>query len=104
MFRSNKRQVIQQMRQANKVMMEAVGKAGQGVVKMNAPVDTGALRDSIQYQVDDTSIVIGSDLVSEDYPIFVEKGSSRTPAQPYIGTLLDNMNMLKSVAERNYKL
>ena len=103
-YKSNKRQVIQRMRRANENMLDAVGRAGKSIVRANTAVDTGALRDSIDYKTDDKSVHIGSTLTDEDYPIFVEKGTSRMPAQPYIGTLLNNTSQLKSVAERNYKL
>lgn len=104
-YKSNRRQVKQRMTTAKKTMLEAVGKAAEGYVKLNAPVDTGALRDSIAYKTDDDSVYVGSTLVSEIYPIVVEKGSSTQPAQPYISTgIMNNLGSLRTIAERNYKL
>lgn len=104
-FKSNKKQVISRMRDANRNMLEAVGKAGEGHVKLNTAVDTGALRDSISYNVDDDGVYVGSTLTSEDYPIFVEKGTVNMAAQPYISTgIMNNLSNLRKVAEKNYKL
>lgn len=104
-YKSNKKQVLKAMDGAKKNMLEALGKAGEGFVKLAAPVDTGALRDSIDYKVDGDSVLVGSTLTSEDYPIYLEKGTSRQGAQPYIHPgIHDNISQLKSIAERNYKL
>jgi HK97 gp10 family phage protein len=104
-YKSNRKQVKQALDNAKNNTLEAIGKAGQGYVKLLAPVDSGALRDSISYSVDDNSVLVGSDLVSEDYPVYQEKGTSKQKAQPYIQPgIYDNINALKKIAERNYKL
>lgn len=104
-YKSNRREVKRRMQTANKNVLEAIGKAAEGYVKLNTPVDTGALRDSIAYKTDESSVYVGSTLTSEDYPLYVEKGTSRMPAQPYISTgVMNNLNSLRSIAERNYKL
>lgn len=104
-FKSHRKQVKQAMDNAQKNMLEAVGKAGEGYIKLMAPVDTGALRDSISYKVDETSVLVGSTLTSEDYPVYQEKGTSIQPAQPYIHPgIHKNLSKLKKIAERNYKL
>jgi|SRR5690625_875098 len=104
-FQSNKREVKARMKRANRNMLEAVGKAGEGYVKLLAPVDTGALRDSIAYKVTDDSVYVGSTLTSEDYPLYQEKGTRKMPAQPYIepGIML-NLGSLRNIAKRNYNL
>jgi len=104
-FRSNKRQVKQRMQKANERMLNAVGIAAREHVKLLTPVDTGMLRASIGYASDDKSVIVGSELTTEDYPVYVELGTSRMDAQPYIepGIKLNRSN-LKKVAERNYKL
>ncbi|WP_200415940.1 HK97-gp10 family putative phage morphogenesis protein [Virgibacillus salexigens] len=104
-YKSNRKEVKQRMDMAQKLMLEALGKAGEGYVKLNTPVKTGALRGSIAYKTDKTSVSIGSTLTSEDYPIYIEKGTSKAPAQPYISTgILGNASQLKKIAEANYKL
>src|SRR5690625_1327456 len=112
-YRSNRREIKQRMNNANKVMLEAIGRAGKGYVKAVTPVGQyeggrvgGALRDSIDYQiVDDKEVYIGSTLTSEDYPIFVHEGTRFMAAQPYINDgVLTNLSSLRSIAQRNYKL
>ena len=104
-YKSNRKQVKREMDRAKKMMLEAVGRAGTGYVKANTAVDTGALRQSIDFHVDGDSLFIGSTLTSEDYPIFIEKGTSRMSAQPYIYPgIYDNFKQLKKIAEGNYKL
>lgn len=55
------------------------------VAKQKAPVDTGRLRDSIYGRVkkngNDVVILIGSDV---HYAVYVEMGTSKMRAQPYI--------------------
>lgn len=112
-YTSNRREVKQRMDNANKVMLEAIGRAAVGYVKAVTPVGQyddgrvgGALRDSIDYQVvDEKEVYIGSTLTSEDYPIYVHQGTSRMAAQPYINDgVLRNLMALRSIAKKNYKL
>nr|AUN37290.1 hypothetical protein [uncultured bacterium] len=52
------------------------------IAKQLAPVDTGALRDSIGADpVDSLTVRVGSDM---PYAPYVEYGTSRSPAQPYL--------------------
>jgi HK97 gp10 family phage protein len=54
------------------------------------PVDTGTLRDSIDIlEQGDDYVVIGTDL---EYAAYVEFGTSRMSAQPYIGPAADAMS------------
>src|SRR5690242_12914846 len=46
-----------------------------------APVKTGALKGSLKLIVNDDSVVIGSDL---DYSVYVELGTSKMQARPYL--------------------
>jgi HK97 gp10 family phage protein len=46
------------------------------------PVDTGKLRDSISKEVNGMNVTVGPRGV--DYAAFVEYGTSRGPAQPYV--------------------
>lgn len=105
MYKSNRNEVKRRMNDANNNVLEAIGKAAEGYVKLNTAVDTGALRDSITYKVDDKSVYVGSGLTSEDYPIYIEKGTVNMPAQPYISTgIMNNLGYLRTIARRNYKL
>lgn len=45
------------------------------------PVDTGELRDSLDMEVIGTSARVGT---NNDYAVYVEKGTSKMKAQPYL--------------------
>lgn len=65
--------------------VEAVAQRVTADAKAHAPVDTGALRDSIQYELagsgPDVSARVGSDL---PYAAHVELGTSTQAPQPYL--------------------
>jgi len=104
-YQSYRRQVKQRMDTAKKNMLDAVGIAAKNYVKFVTPVDTGALRASINYKTSENAVHVGSTLTKEDYPVYVEKGTRKMKAQPYIepGIML-NLGSLRSIARRNYKL
>lgn len=113
-YKSNRKNVVNQMRKANETTLNAVGLAAKGMVKAETPVGRypegsgrtgGSLRGSIDYSVDEDGVSVGSTLTSEDYPIFVHEGTRYMAANPYIKNgIMHNMLSLRSIAERNYKL
>lgn len=62
------------------------------VAKQNAPVDTGTLRDSIEGTVrtdgGDIILVVGSPV---EYAVYVEFGTSKMEAQPYLRPALEEV-------------
>lgn len=56
-------------------------------MKNQTPIDTGKLWSSIEMRETNTGITIGPRGV--DYAEFVENGTSRTPAQPYIAPTIE---------------
>lgn len=63
-------------------IIEAVAYDVEGKAKMNAPVDTGFLRNSIEAE-EQTKTVWRVNVWAE-YGIYVELGTSRMAAQPYL--------------------
>jgi HK97 gp10 family phage protein len=51
--------------------------------KLNSPVDTGYLRNSIQTEFENGGYVARV-FTAADYAIFVEFGTSKQPAQPFL--------------------
>lgn len=49
-------------------------------------VDTGRLRASMKYEVDFSNkrVIVGSDISDPPYPIFVELGTIKMPARPFL--------------------
>jgi HK97 gp10 family phage protein len=62
------------------VMQEAAA-VGEQVMKANARVDTGEMRDSTYVDVRDDQIVFGDD---SDHALYNELGTSKMSAQPFI--------------------
>lgn len=58
--------------------------------KTAAPVDTGNLRSSITTDVTDTGTSVSAEVgPTANYGLFVEVGTSRMAAQPFMGPALD---------------
>ena len=63
--------------------LETIGMQAEGYAAMKAPVDTGRLRASITYAVEDDeqAAYIGTNV---EYAPYVEMGTSKTKAQPFL--------------------
>ncbi|QBI56800.1 HK97-gp10 family putative phage morphogenesis protein [Streptomonospora litoralis] len=73
------------VKRGTRTAVEASGKAMRTGMRNLAPVRTGALRDSIDYELVNDGLTARAgpgDWI--DYAIFQEFGTSRMPAQPYI--------------------
>lgn len=107
-YKSNKREVQNRLKRANKNMLTAVGMAGAShvkqVIQTKDLIDTGALEGSIDYAVDNDEVFVGSKLVGEVYPIYLEKETEHIKGTSYLEPgIMNNLGNLKAVAERNYK-
>lgn len=81
--------------------LEEMGLAGEGFAKAKCPVDTGNLRNSITHATDDTSAYIGTNV---EYAPYVELGTVRTRAQPYLRpAATEHSSTYRSILERNLK-
>lgn len=114
-YKSNYKNVVKSLDNASNLTLQAVGGSARGFVQAVTPVGQypndstrvgGSLKASIDFKVvDKKSVYIGSTLMSEDYPIYVHKGTSKMAAQPYIHDgVMGNLIQLKKIAERNFKL
>lgn len=80
---SNRELVEQASNEAIARALEAIGLQCEGYAKMLCPVDTGNLRNSITHTVDTKEQVtyIGTNV---EYAAYVEFGTSKMRAQPYL--------------------
>lgn len=83
---SNFNQIYRQLRENERRALEAIGIFVRGEAQVRAPVDTGNLRDSIDYRVGTGRVVIGTNV---EYALYVEKGTSKMRAQPYLTPALE---------------
>lgn len=69
--------------------------------KANAPVDTGYMRDTINYEIQDDGVLF---FASSGYSLFVEYGTQNQSAQPFLGPALEeNRNYLKQLIEKAFQ-
>lgn len=63
--------------------LEEIGLAAEGYAKKACPVDTGNLRNSITHTIDsgEDAVYVGTNV---EYAPYVELGTSRTAAQPFL--------------------
>ncbi len=81
--------------------LTAIGMTAETHAKELCPVDTGRLRNSITHEVDDHAAIIGTNV---EYAAYVELGTSRMSARPYLRTAVENYTQeYKSIAESALK-
>lgn len=76
-MKNNINAIIQAMHQAAKQTNQKIASEVAESAKANAPVDSGALRDSIV--ATENSVEVGA-----DYALFVEIGTEHQAAQPFL--------------------
>ena len=72
---------------AARIGLEAVGLQAENYAKRKCPVDTGRLRNSITHTVKGMEVYIGTNV---DYAPYVEYGTSKTKAQPFLKPAAQN--------------
>lgn len=84
-FEDNSKQIIGKLNDASRKGVTKACLLVQGQAKSLTPVDTGGLRDSIDYKVEDSAGnaegIVGTAI---DYGAYVEKGTVHQRAQPYL--------------------
>ena len=80
-LKDNSEEVKSAMTSALARALEKIGLVAEGYAKRLCPVDTGRLRNSITHADDGEAEYIGTNV---EYAPYVELGTSRTRAQPYL--------------------
>lgn len=81
-FKSNKDELLKLLDKAKAEAFKEIIEVSVASVRAITPVDTGKLRGSIEGRVKSEEMVeIGT---SVEYSLFVEKGTSRQKAQPFL--------------------
>lgn len=91
-FKSYKKEVLREHKAGLERGLQAIALAWQKNVTPIVPVDTGKLRQSMKYdvQVKNKQVVVGSTVKEPPYSIFVELGTSKMAAQPYLRPSIEN--------------
>jgi HK97 gp10 family phage protein len=103
MFKSNKREVLEALKQTKKNTLDKIGAVVEAEAKLRTTVDTGTLRRSISFVTDESNnkVSIGSNV---EYASYVELGTSRQTEQPFLTPAVEeNIDKLKKIAETEYK-
>ena len=105
---SNLDNVLNHMKTSKEDFLEAVGLFIQGKAQALCAVDTGDLRRSIEYKVDaDESRVdigVNPSLHNVDYGKYVEFGTSKMDAQPFLNPAVQqNISTLRNMAGGTYE-
>ena len=78
--------IPRQVAEAAQTAVMAAADAVADDARTQAPVLTGALRDSITVQTDEPDVVVDA---RADYAGYVEFGTSDAPAQPFLGPAVE---------------
>lgn len=86
-FKTNLKDVISELETKAARALEAIGMQGENYAKRLCPVDTGNLRNSITHTTDEDTAYIGTNV---EYAAYVELGTLKTKAQPYLRPAAEN--------------
>lgn len=98
-YESNRKDVEKMLTQNELKALESIGVFVEGEAINRAPTDTGNLRSSLNHRVNnsDKTVTIGT---ATEYAPYVEKGTSRQQAQPYLTPAVeDNKGTIQKIVE-----
>jgi len=97
----NREAAIDAMNNAIARAVEIIGLKAESYAKRECPVDTGRLRNSISHASDEDTAYIGTNV---EYAPYVELGTSRQKAQPYLKPAVqDHVSEYKNIAINELK-
>lgn len=104
-YKDNSKEVEEAMKQAKKEALKQMGDFAVQMAQNYAPVDTGNMRGSIRHEaIDEDTEYYGTSntqarLKPVDYAVFVELGTNKMKAQPFIRPAAENhRSELQSIA------
>lgn len=80
-IKDNSGKFLKAEKEAVQRALEKIGLTAEAHAKKECPVDTGRLRNSINHTTDEDSAYIGTNV---EYAPYVEYGTSKTAAQPFL--------------------
>jgi HK97 gp10 family phage protein len=95
----NSEEILDELNNGMERALEAIGAQVENYAKMLCPVDTGNLRNSITHVVEpsEDAVYIGS---AVEYAAYVEVGTSRSKAQPYLEpAVMDHTDEYEQIAK-----
>ena len=85
----NTQEILEALPERISAALTAIGAVAESHAKDLCPVDTGRLRNSISYAVEESeqAVYIGTNV---EYAAYVEMGTSRMKARPYLKPAAEN--------------
>ena len=101
-FVDNSDKFIKALNEQMKSAAEEIGQKVASAAKANCPVDTGNLRDSINYSVTDDGVTVGTDV---EYGKYVELGSVHNHRASHflLNAMQNNESSYKNIIESELK-
>lgn len=100
-WKDNSSACISEISNAVRAALGDIGEKSVGYAQEVVPVDTGALRDSLGYEASDNEVTI---YAGQPYSSYVELGTSRQAAQPYLRpSVMNHTDEYKSIIANKVK-
>lgn len=87
-FEDNTGEILKAFENARDRALEAIGQTAENYAQKSCPVDTGRLKNSIGHRVDKEDVYVGTESVP--YSIFVEMGTHKKAARPFLRPAAQN--------------
>ena len=99
-YKSYVREVKAELGERRDKALEALAQFGLSEITVRAPVLTGALRDSYDYEIEPDAVTWGSPL---NYAPWVELGTSKAEAQPHLlPAIEENLDRMERLLQEVY--
>lgn len=100
-YESYRKDVEQKLKEQQEQAVEAIGQLVTGDAVQKSPVDTGNLKASNDYYTSGSVVTIGN---TAHYAPFLEKGTRRMSAQPFLyPAVTENRNNIVQLVEQYVK-
>lgn len=104
-FKSNLNNVLDNYREAKKEALNNIGLFGTAEAQLRATVLTGNMRRSTTFDVPNENEVDIGTTNEAPYAVYVEKGSSKQKAQPFIEpAIMDNARKIEDITGQALKV
>ena len=90
MIKSNVEKALEELQRKKKTALTEIGERVKSKARVNSPVDTGRLRGSIDYQVSDDTVSIGTNV---EYAINLEFGTKNQRRQSFLRPARDTTDI-----------
>lgn len=94
-------EVLEALAEKKQTSLEEVGQIAVNDARNNTPVDTGNLRNSMMYSIDNGAVAVGSNV---DYAVYVEEGTRKQKAHHMVrNAMQDNISEFRTLIEQNMR-